>query len=447
MGVIVNVIEDQEPVTINVDEQENIEVQVSTPVGEAPVDDKEYVRKNADWVENSGGGSGTDPDAIHIDVAGEISGAIEKTTPVDADLVVIEDSATTPTAFGKKKLSWANIKATLNKISTGTTFDDSGTITIIETKEFDTVRQVTSTEHTLTFATSGNKRGAYYAVTYQFDVDCNLILVNNRETATSTGTRNPIPAGTYEFYFFTSHGEVGLVVQEATGENADFLLAEWDAAIDASVTTANGAVTIWADQTDNANSLNESTNTPAHSSANDNITFTGTASTTFDNLSAIITDFYFQQSDDFTVFIENLTFDSSGNGGAAGIVLGAMGAALPSVGWWLQINASGTILYFQMYDGATQNYASYTLASFLDDTPRNIILINESGTLKIYDATNTLVGTQGSTSLSSITYGSNVFRIGNLNNVNAQPFNGSIEKIKVWNKALSSDERDAELGL
>lgn len=113
MGVTVNVIEDQEPVTINVDEQENIKVQVYTPVGEAPVDDKEYVRKNADWVENSGGGSGTDPNAIHINTAGEISGATAKITPVDADLVVIEDSATIPTAFGKKKLSWTNIKATL----------------------------------------------------------------------------------------------------------------------------------------------------------------------------------------------------------------------------------------------------------------------------------------------------------------------------------------------
>lgn len=56
MGVVINVIEDQEPVTINVDEQENIEVQVSTPVGEAPVDGKEYVRKNAGWVENLGSG-------------------------------------------------------------------------------------------------------------------------------------------------------------------------------------------------------------------------------------------------------------------------------------------------------------------------------------------------------------------------------------------------------
>jgi hypothetical protein len=44
------------------------------------------------------------------DIAGEIVGATAKTTPVDADLVGIVDSADSNTL---KKLSWANIKATL----------------------------------------------------------------------------------------------------------------------------------------------------------------------------------------------------------------------------------------------------------------------------------------------------------------------------------------------
>jgi hypothetical protein len=40
-----------------------------------------------------GWNSGSDPDAIHDNVSGEISAVTEKTTPVDADLVLIEDSA------------------------------------------------------------------------------------------------------------------------------------------------------------------------------------------------------------------------------------------------------------------------------------------------------------------------------------------------------------------
>ena len=44
---------------------------------------------------------------------GEIAALTEKTTPVDDDVVMIDDSASTPTANVKKRLSWANIKATL----------------------------------------------------------------------------------------------------------------------------------------------------------------------------------------------------------------------------------------------------------------------------------------------------------------------------------------------
>lgn len=54
--------------------------------------------------------AGSDTNAIHVDVIGEIAAITEKTTPVDADVALIEDSAA---ANAKKKLSWANIKATL----------------------------------------------------------------------------------------------------------------------------------------------------------------------------------------------------------------------------------------------------------------------------------------------------------------------------------------------
>jgi len=53
---------------------------------------------------------GFDRTAIHDDTAGEINAVTGKTTPVDADELLMEDSAA---SFGKKKLTWANIKATL----------------------------------------------------------------------------------------------------------------------------------------------------------------------------------------------------------------------------------------------------------------------------------------------------------------------------------------------
>lgn len=54
----------------------------------------------------SGGGSGNDSDAIHVDVAAEISGIALKTTPVAADLLVIEDSAS---SFTKKHITFGSI--------------------------------------------------------------------------------------------------------------------------------------------------------------------------------------------------------------------------------------------------------------------------------------------------------------------------------------------------
>jgi len=51
-------------------------------------------------------------EVFHNNVVAEINALTGKTTPVDADLVVIEDSASDP-AYGKKKLTWANLKATI----------------------------------------------------------------------------------------------------------------------------------------------------------------------------------------------------------------------------------------------------------------------------------------------------------------------------------------------
>jgi hypothetical protein len=50
--------------------------------------------------------SGTDPTAIHVDVAAEISGITEKTTPIADDLLVIEDSAA---SNAKKRVKVGNL--------------------------------------------------------------------------------------------------------------------------------------------------------------------------------------------------------------------------------------------------------------------------------------------------------------------------------------------------
>jgi len=53
---------------------------------------------------------GYESTTIHSNTSGEINGITGKTTPVDTDITIIEDSAFT---YSKKKLTWANIKATL----------------------------------------------------------------------------------------------------------------------------------------------------------------------------------------------------------------------------------------------------------------------------------------------------------------------------------------------
>lgn len=67
-----------------------------------------YTKEEVDLlIENIGG---LDATAIHTDIADELSGVTAKTTPVDADITLIEDSAD---SGAKKIVTWANIKATL----------------------------------------------------------------------------------------------------------------------------------------------------------------------------------------------------------------------------------------------------------------------------------------------------------------------------------------------
>jgi len=104
MSTIVNIIQDLEPVTVNIDNQENIEVNVSVPVPEAPVDGLQYARQDASWVEVAAAG------LTAASFGAFINGLDIKPTPVDVDELVIKDSEDSNNAKG---LSWANLKATI----------------------------------------------------------------------------------------------------------------------------------------------------------------------------------------------------------------------------------------------------------------------------------------------------------------------------------------------
>lgn len=60
----------------------------------------------ADMAGTHGGGGGTDADAIHDNVSGEIAAVAEKATPISGDWVLIEDSAA---GNAKKKVQLGNL--------------------------------------------------------------------------------------------------------------------------------------------------------------------------------------------------------------------------------------------------------------------------------------------------------------------------------------------------
>jgi len=67
----------------------------------------ELVTALADLFNSGNGGSGTDPNAIHINTASEIHGLTEKVTLHNDDEDVIEDSQAIPTAYVKKRVKWS----------------------------------------------------------------------------------------------------------------------------------------------------------------------------------------------------------------------------------------------------------------------------------------------------------------------------------------------------
>src|SRR5574343_440401 len=91
-------------------------------------------------------------------------------------------------------------------------FDDTSII-VDSTVEYSTVEVITGSTHTITIAAFGHVSGNYKLARYQFDVDCDLTIENYDTAGSTLGTVNPIPAGTYNFWFYATAFGVGVVIQ------------------------------------------------------------------------------------------------------------------------------------------------------------------------------------------------------------------------------------------
>lgn len=115
-----------------------------------PTDAQDAATKAYVDAEIAGVGGGADGDAIHDNVSGEIAAITGKTTPVDADVTLIEDSAD---SNSKKKLTWANLKATLK------TYFDTLYAAVSHTHAYSSLTSIPSTFAPSTHASSHQSGG------------------------------------------------------------------------------------------------------------------------------------------------------------------------------------------------------------------------------------------------------------------------------------------------
>ena len=126
----------------------------------------------------------------NLKVNTDMSGYTAKTTPVDADLLPLSDSAST---FGIKKLSWANLKASLISFF----MDLSSNQTIAGNKSFTGNLLVTSSTAALGYGT-----GAGGTVTQLTSKTTSVTL--NKPTGIITMNSAALAAGAYEIFIFNN---------------------------------------------------------------------------------------------------------------------------------------------------------------------------------------------------------------------------------------------------
>ena len=124
----------------------------------------------------------------HIQVTSDNSARINALDPAVKELVI-------------PHIKWLidNFDASVEKL---TAFTDTDII-VNTTRSYSTIKAITAATHTITanVTPSNHIEGKYLTARYSFSQDCTLTLVNFDTEGNATGTINPIPTGTYDFYF------------------------------------------------------------------------------------------------------------------------------------------------------------------------------------------------------------------------------------------------------
>ena len=166
-----------------------------------------------------------DTDAIHDNVDGEIAAVAEKTTPVDADVALIEDSAA---SNAKKRLSWANLKATLKS------YLDTLYAVLGHTH---TESEITDLDHIDADAMHDNVDGEIHAITEKTTpVDADELVIEDSEASHAKKRLQiaNLPGGTdTDAIHDNVDGEIAAVAEKTTPVDADVALIEDSAASNA----------------------------------------------------------------------------------------------------------------------------------------------------------------------------------------------------------------------
>tara|TARA_R100001440_G_scaffold23689_1_gene38568 strand:+ start:259 stop:1143 length:885 start_codon:yes stop_codon:yes gene_type:complete len=146
---------------------------------------------------SSGGGSGTDANAVHVNVGGEIDGITAKGTPTSSDILLIEDAAD---SNNKKKITIGNLPAT----------SDANAVHVNTPNEITLITEKTSIANDDEFiiedsADSGNKKSIKRKAVF------NPIVSSTASTATLT-----VDADSTDFAAITAQAEV-LTIAAPTG--------------------------------------------------------------------------------------------------------------------------------------------------------------------------------------------------------------------------------------
>lgn len=91
---------------------------------------------------------------------------------------------------------------------------DDTDIIIDGTKNYNTTIVETTASRTITANALGHLQGNSIKQRYQFDIDCTITLTNFDNTGNNTGTITPIPAGAYDFIFFSNRNGVNVFVDQ-----------------------------------------------------------------------------------------------------------------------------------------------------------------------------------------------------------------------------------------